>query len=193
MSGNNARENFASIQFACPRCDGEHHLPCGTCENGGLVTGHDGCPGCEFKFEAELDRHPANKPVEACAICSCEEFYIQKDFNRQLGLMVASSSLMAVFLVMLVFGHLTGLYCLFALAVADGLIYWRWKNATVCYLCHAIYRGFEPNPRHTGFYLGNEEKYKHLRIEWIERTVAARTEDTETPQSEDGPAGNEEA
>ena len=78
---------------------------------------------------------------------------------------------MAVFLVMLIFGHIPGLYCLFALAAADGLIYWRWKNVTVCYLCHAIYRGFKANPRHSGFYLGNEEKYKHLRVEWIERAV----------------------
>ncbi len=82
--------------------------------------------------------------------------------------MVALSSLMGVFLVMLLVGHLAGLYCLFALAAADFLVYWRWKNVTVCYLCHAIYRGFRQNPAHKGFYLGNEEKYKHLRSDWIE-------------------------
>ncbi len=171
MSGNNARENFASVQFACPSCDGEYHLQCGGPEKGGQANGHECCPGCEFKFDAGLSEYPASEPVNNCAVCSCEEFYIQKDFNRQLGLMVAATSLMVVFLVMLIFGHLPGLYCLFALAAADGLVYWRWKNVTVCYLCHAIYRGFKPNPGHSGFYLGNEEKYKHLRVEWIERAV----------------------
>ena len=171
MSGKNAQEKFASIQFACPGCDGEHHLPAGACKKGNLAIGHDCCPGCDFKFAAGLDAYTAKKAVEKCAICSCEEFYIQKDFNRQLGLMVAASSLMVAFLVMLLSGHLSGLYCLFALAVVDGLIYWKWKNVTVCYLCHAIYRGFESNPSHSGFYLGNEEKYKHLRIDWIERAV----------------------
>tara|TARA_B100000749_G_C18393301_1_gene451272 strand:- start:581 stop:1105 length:525 start_codon:yes stop_codon:yes gene_type:complete len=171
MSGNNAPEKFASVQFACPRCDGEHHLPGGICEKGELPTGHACCPGCEFNFDVGLDDYTAEKSVEKCAICSCEEFYIQKDFNRQLGLMVAASSLMVAFLVMVLFGHRPGLYCLFALAAVDALIYWSWKNATVCYLCHAIYRGFKPSPQHSGFYLGNEEKFKHLRIDWIERTT----------------------
>ena len=166
MTGRDKKARAASVQFACPGCEGEFHLPCGIAPETG--EGHGCCPGCGFKFGSGIEALGVDSPVEKCAICASEDFYIQKDFNRQLGLMVALSSLMGAFLVMLLVDHLTGIYCLFALAATDFLVYWRWKNVTVCYLCHAIYRGFRQNPDHEGFYLGNEEKYKHLRSDWIE-------------------------
>ena len=171
MPGRNTRERFASVQFACPGCDGEHHLPGGVGGIEAAKQAHDGCPECEFRFVTSLENFTPAKQIKKCAICASEEFYIQKDFNRQLGLMVAVSSLMVAFLVMLLAGHIAGLFCLFGLAVLDGLIYWRWENVTVCYLCHAIYRGFTRSSDHSGFYLGNEEKYKHLRSNWIERVA----------------------
>lgn len=171
MLGKNAQERFASVQFSCPRCDGEHHLQGGPGGARVSVKVHDSCPGCQFGFDTSLENCTPEKPVNKCAICASEEFYIVKDFNRQLGLMIAVGSLMAIFLVMLLVSHLAGLYCLFGLGAVDGLIFWRWKNVTVCYLCHAIYRGSPQNADHTGFYLGNEEKFKHLRSDWIERVV----------------------
>ena len=171
MTGRDNKEGATSIQLACPACEREFHLP-----GGGAALkagGHRCCPGCGFAFEASLEDFTGDHPLAGCAICGCEEFYIQKDFNRQLGVIFAVGSLMCVFLLMVLVGHLAGLYCLFALAAIDFLIYWRWKNVAVCYLCTTVYRGFRHPPAHKGFYLGSEEKYKPLRRDWID-TVGSR-------------------
>ena len=48
---------------------------------------------------------------------------------------------------------------LVAVALVDAAIYWMVGEVTVCYACHAIYRGFERNPRHQGFDLELLERY----------------------------------
>ena len=171
MTDPDNKEGASSIQLACPDCERELHLPGGCTDLN--APAHSCCPGCGFAFESSLESFTGDLPLTKCAICGCEEFYIQKDFNRQLGVIFAVGSLMCVFLLMVLVGHLAGLYCLFALAGIDFLIYWRWKNVTVCYLCTTIYRGFRQQSAHKGFYLGNEEKYKHLRRDWID-TVGGR-------------------
>ena len=45
------------------------------------------------------------------------------------------------------------------MAAVDFLIYSVVSEVTVCYSCHAIYRGFQPNPAHDKFDLKNLEKY----------------------------------
>ncbi|MBI4475218.1 MAG: hypothetical protein HY646_21320 [Acidobacteria bacterium] len=48
---------------------------------------------------------------------------------------------------------------LFATAIIDFLLYRLVGDVTVCYACHAIYRGFEQNPDHDAFDLKKLEKY----------------------------------
>jgi hypothetical protein len=107
--------------------------------------------------------------VERCWLCGNGEFYIQKDFNRRLGLTIVVGSALVIFLIMLFKGHLVGIYCLLAVALADWVAYQLRPEVTVCYLCQTIYRGFPLNPAHSGFYLGYEEKHKKLRQAWLAR------------------------
>ena len=44
-------------------------------------------------------------------------------------------------------------------ALVDLLVYFFVREVTVCYSCHAIYRGFQPNPEHEPFDLKKLEKY----------------------------------
>ncbi len=44
-------------------------------------------------------------------------------------------------------------------AVVDFIAYSLVRNVTVCYSCHALYRGFEGNPDHEPFDLKRLEKY----------------------------------
>lgn len=44
-------------------------------------------------------------------------------------------------------------------AVIDLLVYVLVGDVTVCYSCHALYRGFERNPEHEAFDLKKLEKY----------------------------------
>jgi hypothetical protein len=97
--------------------------------------------------------------VRNCVGCGHDTLYIQKDFNRNLGVAIV------------VVGCLVSLYffsrsqpifaflALFASAGVDLLIYSLVGEVTVCYACHAIYRGFEKNPAHESFDLKNLEKY----------------------------------
>ena len=110
-------------------------------------------------------------PIRSCWVCGNEEFYVQKDFNRELGLLIVLASAMIVFLIMLLIGHLLGILCLLAIALLDWAIY-RWiSQCTVCYLCQSIYRGFPPHADYRGFYLGFEEKYKKGRQKWLEEVL----------------------
>ena len=97
--------------------------------------------------------------VQNCACCGHDTLYIQKDFNRNLGVViVAAGSLVALFL----FTQSEPLYAMATLAVTaaiDLAIYYTVGEVTVCYSCHAIYRGFLRNPEHETFDLKNLEKY----------------------------------
>jgi hypothetical protein len=44
-------------------------------------------------------------------------------------------------------------------AAVDFLVYFLVGEVTVCYSCHAIYRGFNRNPEHEPFDLKKLEKY----------------------------------
>ena len=46
-----------------------------------------------------------------------------------------------------------------ATASIDFLLYFLVRDVTVCYSCHALYRGFNRNPEHEAFDLKKLEKY----------------------------------
>jgi hypothetical protein len=134
---------------------------------GGELT----CPHCRLSFRGGGTAPDEGSPVSACWVCGNGEFYVQKDFNRELGLCIVLACGMIVFLIMLLIGHLEGIICLAAIALVDWVIY-RWLSlCTVCYLCQSIYRGFPASSEHHGFYLGNEEKYKKRRQKWLEQLL----------------------
>jgi len=139
---------------------------------------HFGCPGCGRELatppdtpvarcqrcakEARLGLSPALKSgshVDVCALCGHPDLYVQKDFNRALGLVIvilgclASVVLFAMREPVLAFGSLV------AMALIDLVIYALVPLVTVCYSCHAIYRGFGPNPEHHPFDLELLERY----------------------------------
>ena len=160
----------ASIQVRCPRCDEVLLYDVGRL----TVAGDPDCPGCGLGRVPRDSRSsvpvpdPA-APVETCWYCANDEFYVQKDFNRKLGLWIVILSALVVFLVMLLRGHREGIVVLLVIALLDAIVYHVSPTVSVCYLCQGVYRGFPLAPQPRGFYLGSEEKYKHLRQEWLDR------------------------
>ena len=171
------RQIGPSVQVACPTCEATTRRAIGAVSDadseGNSTDLRWTCPTCEVQPPGGAAPPKTMGRVEKCWVCSCEEFYIQKDFNRSLGFAIVVGSFAVIFLVMLTKGHLIGIYLLFGLAFIDWVIYQLLPNVTVCYLCHSIYRGFPQSPDHKGFYLGSEEKYKPLRQAWIEKMEAA--------------------
>ena len=163
-------KNVASVQVACPSCEATSIVRIGK-------EGPEGAsPWCCLQCHAS-PRQPGPPPVEGqtidkCWVCGTEEFYIQKDFNRELGLTIVLLSGGIIFLVMLLTeDHRLGVGLLLVVALIDWMIYRLINNVTVCYLCQSLYRGFPQHENHGGFYLGLEEKYKKLRRTWLETCV----------------------
>jgi hypothetical protein len=97
--------------------------------------------------------------VTRCVSCGHDAFYLQRDFNRQLGMAIVG---LGILISIYFFGRSQPLYAMSTLAVTalvDFLAYFLVGEVAVCYSCHAIYRGFERNPGHEPFDLKKLEKY----------------------------------
>jgi hypothetical protein len=82
--------------------------------------------------------------VDRCPVCEGADFYVRRDFDPKLGLtfVIAGASISAVFYW---FNRDLIAYSILAAAVViDLLIYRRLKDVTVCYRCHAEFRGQYP-------------------------------------------------
>ncbi len=145
----------ARIAYLCPSCSGENEIE---------LDSDTRCRACgarlELKFSAAMKDL---RIVDRCALCGSDRLYIQKDFNRKLGLAIVAA---AVLLSYILFGFdLPALVAgLSACVAADYLLYRLLPEVAVCYACSAIYRGFARNPEHKPFDLNVAEEYDGILI-----------------------------
>ena len=123
------------------------------------------CPGCNAALPFDASAPPArircgrcsreiplvvSEPVRAdaavdrCPICEGADFYVRRDFDPKTGLafVIAGALVSAVFYW---FNRDLIAYSILAAAVVvDLLVYRRLKDVTVCYRCHAEFRGSYP-------------------------------------------------
>jgi len=97
--------------------------------------------------------------VTTCVSCGHDALYVQKDFNRQLGIGIVGIGIALSiyffarsepFLAMAVLGMT---------ALVDFCAYFLVGEVTVCYSCHAVHRGFKRNPEHEPFDLKKLERF----------------------------------
>lgn len=79
-------------------------------------------------------------PLQHCLSCGSERLFVQKDFNRKLGV--------AIVVVGAVLSPWTYGASLVVCMLIDYGLYYLVPEITVCYGCDAIHRGFEHNPAH---------------------------------------------
>ena len=97
--------------------------------------------------------------VTTCVSCGHDTLYVQKDFSRQAGVAIVGLGIVAS---IYFFARSRPLWAMAALgltALVDFLAYSLVREVTVCYSCHAIYRGVDRNPEHEPFDLKKLEKY----------------------------------
>lgn len=145
---------MAQIILRCRFCNKEITFPPAAVREG--LT----CPGCHKAVPLRMDPTIDERGfVRNCVACGHDTLYIQKDFNRNLGVaIVILGSLISLFF----FSRSEPLFAMVALslsAAVDFVIYSIVGDVTVCYACHAIYRGFPKNPDHGSFDLAELEKY----------------------------------
>ena len=132
------------IAFRCPSCQGE------------AVAGSDGngrCSSCAAETRLELSPSIRNQlVVDVCPACQGTQLYVQRDFNQKVGLaIVIMGGVLAPF---------TPYYSsLIVAALVDAGLYLLLPQITVCYRCHAHFRGFGRNPKHQPFDLHLDEQY----------------------------------
>jgi len=132
------------IAFACPDCGRE------------TTAGLDGrgtCAACGRGMSLDVSGLEGDPPrVERCPSCDGRQLYVQRDFNQKVGLgVVVVGALLVPF---------TPFYSsLFAAAIVDAVLYALVPEITVCYRCHAHFRGFARNPAHQPFDLHLAEQY----------------------------------
>ena len=100
--------------------------------------------------------------VDHCAVCECPTVYVQKDFNRTLGMTIFIVGAV-ISLILYGFNHVWAAFAvLLGCAAIDGLLYKVLPDVTICYKCYAQYRRFTPNPANQPFELGLAEKFDPL-------------------------------
>ncbi len=128
----------ASVAFVCESCERP------------VYSRFDGsresvvCQGCghQHALRSESDSRPGG-PIRYCLRCGLDQLYVQKDFNRKIGLAVfAVAALLSV--------PTWGLSLLVATVIDLGL-YFLLGDVTICYACNTQHRGFARNPAHGDF------------------------------------------
>jgi hypothetical protein len=141
------------IQFKCRACDAEISIKPGVMEQ-------ISCPRCHQEQNVQIgEKLLRDKLVTTCVSCGHDTLYIQKDFNRSLGMAIVTAG---VLLSVYFFARGQAMYamaCLGGTALIDFFAHRFVGDVTVCYSCHAIYRGFQKNPEHEPFDLKKLEKY----------------------------------
>jgi hypothetical protein len=132
------------ITFRCPQCQAE--AACG-------LDGRGTCRSCGAAPTLPVPGSWAEShTVDGCPACGSRLLYVQRDFNQKAGL--------AVVVLGAVLAPFTPFYSSLVVAVlVDAGLYLMLPEITVCYRCHAHFRGFRRNPAHEPFDLHLAEQY----------------------------------
>jgi len=108
------------------------------------------CPGCGRSFALHADRPLVQSRLLArCLHCGLDRLYTQKDFSKKAGLWV--------FIVAAALSVPTWGLSLLAATLIDLALYYALGDATLCYGCGSVHRGFRSNPAHGPFDIHAQE------------------------------------
>lgn len=124
------------ILLRCPGCHAA--LPI----SGATAPSSVRCGRCARELDLELsDDVRAGRSVDRCPLCRGGDFYVRKDFNPKLGLTVVIAGALVSAGFYWVGQDLIAYGVLATAALVDLVVYGRLKDLTVCYRCHAEFRG----------------------------------------------------
>ena len=144
------------ITFRCPHCQTELSFD-------NLSVDQSPCPKCGQEIFLHItERMRTENVVDQCAICQLDKLYVQKDFNRTLGVCLLIAAALISYILWLKDWVYSAFLVLGAAVAADYLLFKIWPELTLCYRCHAQYRAVNPNPENKECELGLVEKYDPL-------------------------------
>lgn len=127
------------LTIKCPDC--ECALPVGVIAEPSAIM----CGKCGRVTPLTISENlRSDREVDTCPVCEGRDFYIRKDFDPQLGLaiIITGALISAGFywfgMDLVAYGILAGATLL------DLMVYGRLGDLSVCYRCHAEFRGQYP-------------------------------------------------
>mgnify|MGYP001456628591 CR=1 FL=1 len=152
-----------NVTIICPECEAK--LPVDAADAPAAIT----CGGCGRAIPLAVSEGVrTDREVDACPLGEGSDFYIRKDFDPKVGLAVVITGAL-VSAGFYWFGMDLIAYGILAAAVLiDLVVYGRLGDLSVCYRCHAEFRGEHPR---TGsvFDLHTADE---LKLEWARKTAA---------------------
>jgi len=137
-----------SVSFLCEGC-GRENVRTLDAQAAGSA-----CPGCGRSFVLHACENPARPAaLSRCLCCGLDRLYVQKDFSKKAGLWV--------FIVAAALSVPTWGLSLLAATLIDLGLYYALGDATLCYGCGAVHRGFRINPAHGPFDIHTQEAVDH--------------------------------
>ncbi len=143
------------VYFSCNHCQAQHRI------DPAYVSSEVQCAECSQHVNFNVSESIRSQNiVDLCPCCEKSSFYIQRDFNRNLGLaIVVLCALVGLFFVWIdrpLFFYLS----LGAGVLLDFLLYLVLPDVTVCYACHTTFRKVSRNPGHKAFDLHIADHYE---------------------------------
>ena len=134
----------ASVSFLCDGCGRE------VTQSLNPPAGATGCPDCGRSFVLRSDASLLqSRLLTRCLHCGIDRLYVQKDFSKKAGLWV--------FIVAAALSVPTWGLSLVAATLIDLALYHALGDATLCYGCGSVHRGFRRNPEHGAFDIHAQE------------------------------------
>jgi DNA-directed RNA polymerase subunit RPC12/RpoP len=138
------------IAFACPGCGKPVEGPIGP-ETTGLS-----CAVCGRTTPLpEVPELLAAPRLGRCPVCGSGDLYVQKDFHRGVGILLAAIGLLL--------GPFTSWISVGVALVVDTALYLVVPNVAICYACNAQLREFPKERAPGGFDIAIHDAYKFDR------------------------------
>lgn len=116
-----------TVQLTCPNCgSGAHIYP-------QVSATYVSCEICQHSWPLSFSKEHEQGIVRDCPQCQRKDFYIQKDFNRKIGVVL--------FVIAAILSIWTYGISLIVLYLCDLLLFKKLGNVVACYKCHALFRG----------------------------------------------------
>ncbi|HEU4401736.1 MAG TPA: hypothetical protein VFT43_06485 [Candidatus Polarisedimenticolia bacterium] len=130
--------DLMSIAFVCDGCDRPIALRIERPR-----AGID-CPACGRSHLLRVNEATITSGrIDRCLRCGLDRLYVQKDFNRKVGL--------GIFVLAAILSVPTWGLSLLAATLVDLTLYYVLGDVTICYGCGTQHRGCRRNPAHGAF------------------------------------------
>jgi DNA-directed RNA polymerase subunit RPC12/RpoP len=115
-----------TVQITCPECgSGIHVFP-------SVQAKLAECDVCHKQVDVHFTMDHENSHLVDCAKCNRKDFFIQKDFNRKIGV--------TLFVIAAIAAIFTYGISFIVLYVADFFLFKKLKYVACCYNCNTLYR-----------------------------------------------------